>query len=448
MSANSCSVCLKREAQFLCFCSEARLCDECIVTHLLQNPQIQHRPTALPASDLLPAQPRPSLSLASTKELLHKEGRRLEAFQTEVSAQFQRLQAHYVAEVGNTIEAISREIDLQIAQLREDLRVCLESTGETLLPPQTLELWRRATAGVEQLLALSLDCKEVDIAGVLRKSLTCSVGCVQGPSLASHLYKFFGGSGSVGLFNAATGVFQLSTVPVKFAHNACWCAAPSGQVLVTGGSITGRSRNSVLSYNPATGEINDLAPMLVARRSHASICSNDFCYVFGGILDEDRISLCESLHLGKGAWSGLEQRMKQRRAYHGACECAGLLVICGGGETSSCEVLSPRTGEFRLVELPDLGLMEAASALCVGDSILIFHGNFSGLVSRFEPKTGVGKEEQQLCYGNSWSNCPPLCLTDTVYLLRSDSIFKFNTATGQSSYVIRLAKAVKKREYD
>lgn len=446
MNAQPCSVCQKREAQFLCFCSEAQLCDVCIATHILENPQIQHKTTALPTSDLSP--PRPSLSLSSSKELVYREARRLEAFQTEVTGQFQRLRTYYVTEVDNTLQALLREIDLQIAQLREDLRVCLESTEETLKPPVASELWRRATAGVEKLLTLSLDFKEVNIAATLRKSCAYTIGYVQGPSLASHIYKFFGGSTSVGLFNVVSEEFEQSTVPIKFAHNACWCATPNGQVLVTGGSITGRSRNTVLSYNPASGEINDLAPMRIARRSHASICSNDYCYVFGGILDEDRISLCESFHLGKGVWSGLEQQMKERRAYHGACECAGLLVVCGGGETSSCEVLSPMTGEFRLVELPNLGLMEAACALSVGDSVLIFHGNFSGLVSRFDPNTGVGKEEHQLCYGNSWSNCPPLLVRDTVYLLRSDSIFKFHTVTGRSSYVIRLTKTIKRREYD
>ena len=440
-------MCQKREARFLCFCSEVGLCDSCIATHLLQNPLIQHKTTSLLAGDLLPSQPRPGLSLSSAKEIIQREAQRLEAFQAEATARLQHFRSLYITEVNSTFDKLSLETDSLIAQLREDLRKCVEDVEEKQTIPQASVVWSRAITGVESLLTLSLELQEADISAVIIKSCAYTISYTTGPSLSSHLYKFFGGSGSVGLFDAGTGEFEQSTVPVKFAHNACWCATPSGQVIVTGGSITGRSQNTVLSYNPATGKISELATMQIARRSHASICSSDYCYVFGGVLDEDRISLCERFHLGKCEWSVLEQ-MKERRAYHGACECADLLVICGGGETSSCEVFSQVTGEFSRVELPDLGLMEAASALSVGNNVLIFHGNFTGKVSNFDPKTGVGTEERQLCYGNSWSNCPPLQFRDTVYLLRSDSIFKYNTVTGQSAYVLRLTKTVKRKEYE
>ena len=448
MNSHPCSVCQKRETHFLCFCSEARLCETCIATHILQNPLIQHRTTAIPAGDFFPAQSPPSPSLASAKELLQKEVTRLETFQTEVLGQFQRLRAHYVTEVDRTIGELSREIDTKATQLREELQMYLEQTSKAPLPEPASGLLRRAAAGVDKLLTLSLEFDQVDIEATLRKSCVCTVAYVQGPSLDSHLYKFFGGSGVAGLFDATTEQFEQHSVGVKFAHNACWCATPSGEILVTGGSLTGRSRSTVLSYNHSSGEVSELAPMLIARRSHASICSGDYCYVFGGVLDEDRISLCETLNLNKGVWSGLQQQMKERRAYHGVCQYADVIVICGGGETSSCEVFSPATGEFRLVVLPDMGLTEAASVLPIGNSLLIFHGNFSGHVSRLDPQSGVGTEERELCYGNSWSNCAPLQVKDTVYLLRSDSIFKYNSVTGESSYVIRLAKTAKRRDYD
>lgn len=448
MNAHPCSVCQKRDAHFLCFCSEARLCETCIATHILQNPLIQHRTTAIQASDLLPTLNKPSNSLASARELVQKEVLRLETFQAEVLAKFQGLRTHYVSEVDRTIAGISLEIDTQIARLRKELTMFEGQSTEISLSEQTSSLLRRVAAGADALLTLSLEFNQVDIEAALRKSCVYTVDYVQGSAPSSHLYKFFGGSGVAGLFDAATEEFEQHSVAVKFAHNACWCTTPSGEILVTGGSLTGRSRNNVFAYNHSSGSVNELAPMLIARRSHASICYGDYCYVFGGVLDEDRISLCESLNLNKGMWSGLQHQMKERRAHHGVCQYADQLIICGGGETSSCEVFSPATGEFRLLVLPDMGLTEAASVLPVGSSLLIFHGNFSGHVSRLDPQSGAGTEIKELCYGNSWSNCAPLLVNDTIYLLRSDSIFKYNSTTGESTYVIRLAKTAKRREYD
>ena len=446
MNAHPCCICQKREAHFLCFCSEARLCDVCIATHLLQNQLIQHRTTTLQSSDYIPSPSQPSASLASARDLIQKEIRHLDDFQADIQTQFQQNRTRLITEIDRTFEELSQETNVQINSIREELKLCLAQTEESS-PEQALGLVRRAASGASHLLNLSFEFKHVELPGVIRKACNYIVGYAQGPAFTSHLYKFFGGANSVGMFNTLTEQFELKTVAIKFAHNACWCAAPSGEILVTGGSMTGRSRSTVLSYHPATGEVHTIAPMLIARRSHASICSTNYCYVFGGVLDEDRISLCECYILSKGVWSSLQQ-MKERRAYHGVCQYNDMLMICGGGETSSCESYSPETGEFRFLQFPDMGFTEATSALQFKGELLIFHGNFSGKVSRIDPETCLGNEEKQLCYGNSWSNCAPLLTKDFVYLLRSDSVFKYSLVTGESSYVSRLAKTAKRREFD
>lgn len=202
-----------------------------------------------------------------------------------------------------------------------------------------------------------------------------------------------------------------------------------------------------MRFNASTSQVTELEPMTLARRCHGSLYYDGSCYVFGGVLDEEKVSMCERYDCNIGTWSSIAQ-LKERRAYVGCCVYQDLLIVCGGGETSSLEIYDPLLRDFSLVFVPHLDLCDVASLFPLENCILVFYGNFNGEVSRLDPKTGQAQRESKLCYGNSWSSCAPVRCGDVLYCLRSDSIFKYNLSSGSSSYVVRLAKAIKRREYE
>ena len=381
------------------------------------------------------------------RTIIEKELRRLQNFHTDSLIQLQRVKVHYEAEIAKTIDNLSESLSMEISKLTVSLQRCLSDlSDQTPSPCFPADYLQRLEAMSEddELLSVAMEVTQVDLAAVLRQSVSFRMEFREQKQASTKLYKFFGGSNAIGYFDTENETYEKQiTSSQKFLHNSCWCTAPSGDLIITGGSLTGHSRNTVTSFSPVTGALQDLEPMSVARRSHASVCSDGFCYVFGGVLDEEKISLCERYDLKEGRWNALP-RMKERRAYLGCCEYKGVIVICGGAETSSFEVFNPAEMTFQLYSVPHIDLADVASLVPVGDSILIFHGNFNGEVSRLHPIT----KENKLCYGNSWSSCAPLLHRGTVYFLRSDSVFKYDLNSGQSSYVLRMAKAVKRREYE
>ena len=463
MNDHLCSICQTVQPEFICFCSEVRLCGNCISRHLLAQPSLSHRPLPLASRELIQSfrmqiQDFKDVPMGEVRRsesgkrlIIEREMRRLVCFQSEALLQLQRIKVHYEAEIAKTVEEISLRVHEETLKLSEDLEKALSDLSDKNPSPSSATpiLNRLESMNTEEdLLLLSLEVKPVDLSACLRQAMAFTIGFVELKRDTPKLYKFFGGSNSVSVFDGEKETFEKMAVSSqKFLHNSCWCVMPSGEVVITGGSLTGRSRNSTMLFSSTTSEIQDLEPMTIARRSHASLYYQGGCYVFGGVLDEEKISLCERYDWESGTWSSLPQ-MKERRAYHGCCVYNNLLFVCGGGETSSCEVFDPSTKEFSLTPLPQNDFSDVASIMPIGESIYVFHGNFNGEVSRLCPQSGQVLVENKLCYGNSWSSCAPILVGDTVFMLRSDSIFKYNVTTGCSSYVLRLAKAVKRREYE
>lgn len=420
------------------------MCAACISLHLLQQPSLSHKPVPLISDDLAAIEhdkPDAKCSASSTRTAIEHEIQRLQLFRAEVLLQLQRVKLHYEAEIAQTIDDLSENIHEESSKLQRILESCLAQENPQAFPAPSI--FQALEAG-QELLTLKLQFKPVNVSALLRASLTFSMNWCESQPDTVHLYKFFGGANAVMYFDAEREwCSKQVAVNQRFAHNSCWCAVPSGELVITGGSLTGRSRQSVLSFHPLTAALRTLPCMLNARRSHASVYQDGNCYVFGGILDEQRLSLCERYELNAGKWTALPH-MKERRAYLGACVFGQLVVLCGGGETSSCEIFSPVDLTFRLMSVPQINLIDVASAIAVQDSILIFHGNFTGEVSRLHLQSGEVVQERMLCYGNSWSNCTPLQVRDSLYILRSDSIFKYNVNTGASAYVMRLVKTGKK----
>lgn len=460
MNDHLCSRCQTAPPEFVCFCSEARLCSSCLSGHLLEAPSLAHKPLPITSRDLIQSfkhqlerdkdvtMSEPSTA-ATKRALIEREIKRLASFRADSMMQLQQVKVHYEAEVAKVVEELAKELYQETARLAEELEKALvDLSDKTPLPYSASPVLSRLGEADEDLLVLDFEVKYMDVAAGLRQALRLHTDFIGKKASEPILYKFFGGSNAISIFKSEDQTPEKLTIPgQKFLHNSCWCTLPNGEVVITGGSLTGHSRNTVMCFSPATSQVSDLEPMMLARRCHGSLYHDGSCYVFGGLLDEEKISMCERYDCGKGTWEFIAP-MKERRAYMGCCVYEDLLVVCGDGETSSLEIYDRSKGDFILVPVPHLDLCDVASMLSIDNSILVFHGNFNGEISRLDPKTGQAQKVGKLCYGNSWSSCAPIHRGDVVYCLRSDSIFKYNLTSNTSSYVVRLAKGLKRREYE
>lgn len=451
MSDCHCDLCGKQPPTFLCFCVEAKVCRDCISSHLLASPATLHKPVPLDSLELiemLRAESRPAVHSEEVKEepasctperlLLQKELERLEAFQAKTLLELQSLREVLERQVAAVIEELTESVKSQMQSLQAQLQQRLSAIESSTVSEGCLP---------DQLLTLSLAVREVDMAAVVKGcfGLVMERKAMAPKPESTILYKIFGGSNSVGVFEAATETHERTlNAPLRFFHNCCSCECPTGEIYITGGSLTGRSRNDVMVFSPATSQGRELKPMQISRRSHASLFAGQILYVFGGLLDEERISLCERYLPETDTWQSLAQ-MQERRAYLAACEFKDKVYIGGGAERSSCEIYDPAQDSFVLVEAPHSAIQDNCCMMSLSDSILLFHGNFRGDVTRYIPATGKFIREKEMCVGNSWSSCPPVCVGTTIYMLRSDSIFKYQVENGVSEYVLRMAKVAKRR---
>lgn len=451
MSDSRCDLCGEQPPTFLCFCVEARVCRGCISAHLLASPSTLHKPVPLDSLDLiemLRAETKPVVekeevieepsSSAPERLLLLGELERLDAFQTKALSELQTLRQALEQQVAVVIEELTQSVRSQTQGLQTLLQQRLSGLDSSSVSEGSLP---------EQLLTLSLAVSEVDVGSVVKGcfGLVMERKAVAQRPESTILYKIFGGSNSVGVFEAASETLEHTlNAPLRFFHNCCSCEGPTGDVYITGGSLTGRSRNDLMVFSPTTSQARELKAMQISRRSHASLFAGQILYVFGGLLDEERISLCERYLPETDTWQNIAQ-MQERRAYLAACEFKDKVYIGGGAERSSCEVYDPTHDNFVLVEAPHSAIQDNCCMMTLPDSILIFHGNFRGDVTRFTPVTGKFVREKEMCVGNSWSSCPPVCVRGTIYMLRSDSIFKYQVETGASEYVLRMAKVAKRR---
>ena len=436
MSSQVCSLCGVAAASFLCFCKEQLICEGCLADHLLSSPSLAHKPTPirLPALDsLLPPEthsPDSPLSLEKARDSLRQALDTVLQFRNSAQLDLQNLRQQWTYDVDRVIE----ELMLTVMQRTQVITDAIKQRIESLEDPKVLQDVRELTS-----LRLNLQIRSVDLTGAMKKAVELGISQGAGEELEPCLYKFFGGCDKVAVFNPQTESVGISvTAGQAFFHNSSWCISPANQIYITGGSLTGRSRSDCLVYSPVSNLCFEANRMQVARRSHASIYQNRYCYAFGGLVDAEKTSLCERYSENQEAWESLPQ-MRDRRAYLGCCALKGKIYIAGGAGNAAIEAFNPDTNEFERAFAGQLSLEESCSMLAIDDFILLFHGNFSGQVSRWTPSTGQ-ISTFPLSYGNSWSNCAPLLLHRTVYFLRSDSVYSFQIDSGQAAFVQRLAK--------
>ena len=456
MTEPQCYLCSDKDPAFVCFCREVLVCRTCISQHLLTDPSPVHKPIPLTRPELIQAQREEARAQAppaldhclsedrrkGIKTLLARELERLRSFEVSAEEKLLQTQQQWEEHIKKATSDLLQLIKTKVESMREELRRAEEDLSEG---NSSLLGWLERVDEEYELLTLVLEVKGVDLAAVLRS--TVSVVVERKEELAGNpiIYKFFGGSNQVGVFDAKSESFTRSiTSNLKFFHNSCSCLASNGLIYVTGGSLTGRSRSDMLSFDPVSGHSVELQPMQIARRSHSSLCIGSELFVFGGIMDEEITSLCEKYNYEKDCWSSMA-KLNERRAYHGCCEHRSKVYVAGGSEKSSCEVLDPGEDQFRLLVLSHVLVEGGCSIVPVADVLLLFYGNFRGEVCRFWPESGQAAKDKDMCAGNSWSSCTPVCAGGFVYMLRAESIFKFCLENSASAYVLRMGKTCKRR---
>ena len=456
MSDSHCYLCRNQPPTFICFCTEVQVCQACISSHLLENPAIGHKPVPLNHHDLIQTlrlERKDVQSVPDTRHkareakcfLLRKEIDRLNTFHTDALLTLQTLRITLEHQISTTIEEIGLSVTSAKESIDKKLKEMLRDELEGASP--AAEDWNSQEV-MEELLEMVMEIREIDLKTIVKDRLKVNIRLrdVSGEKFRpTFLYKVFGGSNSVGVFDAKSerNVKTLAA-SIRFFHNSCTCETSDGEVIITGGSLTGRSRNEVYLLDPVENKVKELASMHIARRSHCSIFTGQHLYVFGGLLEEDRLSLCERYTLSSDTWEDIAP-MRERRAYLSCCEYQGAIYIGGGSEHSSLERYDRKLNEFKLISVPSICIEENCCMLTVSDGILLFHGSFRGEATKYDPATQRFIRAGDMCVGNSWSNCSPVLLDRTVYLLRADSVFKYHLDTHESAYVLRMAKLVKKR---
>lgn len=424
---------------------------------MLSSPATRHQPVSLTSQDLvgrLVTDPSPTLledqahseraaDKSRMRKALESELERLHQFQRYALDQLQEVRIHWLEEINHATNEIEGMVKTKCDTISKELIQCLSDLDEFAPSPYVDDTIASLThSAAEGLLDLSLDLRPLDLSTLIKQFFNLSLGFNK-PVQEEYLYKFFGGQGTVSCFDPSTEkILNTARTQEKFLHNSCWISSPTGEIYLTGGSLMGRSKDCALIFNPKEDSITALPAMKTPRRSHTSVYLGNRLYVFGGIYDEQELTLCESLPTNSPHWLTLPQ-MQHARAYLGSAIYKEKVYLAGGSELSGVEIYDPAANRFGYLAVE--GLQEACSLVALEESITILHGNTQGEALTLDPETGECRRISGVCHGNSWSNCPPLCYKDVIYTIRSDSVFKFEMTTYKSSFVLWIAKSGKKR---
>lgn len=449
MSQAKCQICHNQQPAFLCFCREVQVCQSCISSHLLDDPAVGHKPVLLNLQNLTqalqaakedkegPVSPQSSKHSRSEKcALLRREMERLTSFQSDVLLSLQALRMRLEHQVAIGIEEVCLRLTSQTEAILVRLRQAENEEDRDILGGQNSN-----SSDFAEVLSLTFEAKEIDLAAVIKSSVRAQAELIGRAAESRFLYKVFGGSNSIGVFDvSAEQQVNPLVASVQFFHNSCSCESPDHHIFITGGSLTGRSRNEVYRYSPAWNSVQQQASMQMARRSHCSLFIGKCMYVFGGLLEEDRLSLCERYHADTDCWEQIAH-MKERRAYLSCCEYRRYVYIAGGCDRPSIEKYDIEKNSFTLIPMMHAAVQDSCSLLVRADLIWLFHGSFRGEVTTWDPATDRFAKKAEMCVGNSWSSCAPIVVDRTVYLLRADSVFKYDLDSGTSEYVLRMTRS-------
>lgn len=446
MDSNECSQCHERENAFICFCQEVLLCQSCLAFHLLTTPAAPHRPVPLSSYQLLKEMQCQSPdhsedTVTDQRSKLQSELTRLREFRTSAMEQLRQVRQQWLLQINEAANEIEAILTAKCDSMEQDLKQGLENIDGGSLPIF-------AKGKDADLLNLSFEVGKLDLNPLFKQFFSVSLNYAEAQREDRFMYKLFGGQNLLAVFDTTTeSVSAFHNLSERLLHNSCWVLTPDNTLLITGGSIAGQCSSETLKYVVDEKRTERLSSMQVARRSHASLLYDEKLFVFGGIQDETNIADCEALDLKENKWTATSS-LRTPRGQLGAVEHEGCAYVAGGCEVAEIEVYDFLSDSWDAIVMPGAWLLEGCSMLAMKESLLILHGNYKGEMFLFQPQTCSLQKLSDLCHGNSWSNCVPVLQGRTLYMLRTDSIFKVNLDTNQSSYVLKITKTAKKRRQE
>lgn len=446
MESNECSQCHERENSYICFCQEVLLCQSCLAFHLLTTPAAPHRPVPLSSYQLLKemqcqSPPHSTETTDDQHSKLQSELTRLREFKASALEQLRQVKQQWLSQINEAANEIETILMAKCDSMEKDLKQVLESSDVDSLPI--------FVPGKDaDLLNLSFDVGKLDLNPLFKQFFSVSLNYAEAQREDRFIYKLFGGQNLLAVFDTSTeSVSAFHNLSERLLHNSCWVLSPDNTLLITGGSISGQCSGEAIKYIVDEERTERLPSMQVARRSHASLLHGDKLFVFGGIQDEVNLADCEALDLKENKWENTCS-LRTPRGQLGAVEHEGCAYIAGGCDVAEIEVYDFMSDSWDAIVMPGAWLLEGCSMLPMKESLLILHGNYKGEMFLFQPQTCSLQKLTDLCHGNSWSNCVPVMQGRTLYMLRSDSIFKVNLDTHESSYVLKITKTAKKRRQE
>jgi N-acetylneuraminic acid mutarotase len=121
--------------------------------------------------------------------------------------------------------------------------------------------------------------------------------------------------------------FELEEYSPRTHQAACTLA--DGSLILTGGSIGGRSVQDSYRFDPATGRISSIAPMSCPRAGHATVAlDSGIVLVLGGI-SERFLDSVEAFDPQADSWNSLPS-MASARANFSVCIAYNAILLIGG----------------------------------------------------------------------------------------------------------------------
>ena len=215
----------------------------------------------------------------------------------------------------------------------------------------------------------------------------------------------------------------------------------SPQLLLVSGGYSAKAGlltafNCVYRIDPNTGLTERLANGLnTSRFAHGSVYYGSTLYAFGGLQDQELLSVCEEIPLHTTTRRSLPQ-MQVQRAWFNPCLYTDLVYLCSHGIT---EIYSPISNLLKPCELQCVGQEPYAVAVLNKGQLVVFTSEYrhSWVLGA---KGGFKQSARAVC-SRLWSRCSPTIIGDSLYLVSFDKTKTAVQLSLSTGMVIRLISA-------
>lgn len=194
--------------------------------------------------------------------------------------------------------------------------------------------------------------------------------------------------------------------------------------------------NCVYRIDPNTGLTEGLENGLnVSRFAHGSVYYASTLYAFGGLQDQELLSVCEEIPLHTTTRRPLPQ-MQVKRAWFNPCLYTDMVYLCSHGIT---EIYTPISNQLKPCELQCVGQEPYAVAVLNKGQLIVLTSEYrhSWVIGT---KGGFKQSARAVC-SRLWSRCSPTVIGDSLYLVSFDKTKTAVQLSLSTGMVIRLISA-------